>query len=96
MTHPMTAAIESFQVAAANGHHHAKQLLAKHLASGKWVQQNLSLALAHAADTAQMGWAVGDLLHDAVTAHMEPDDERAAASEIRYMLAGEAGVEVAL
>ena len=30
------------------------------------------------AETAQMSWAVGDLLHDAVTAHMDPDDDRAA------------------
>ena len=43
----MTAAIESWEVAAANGHHHARQLLAKHLASGKWVPRNLSLALTH-------------------------------------------------
>eukprot|EP00040_Diaphanoeca_grandis_P031622 m.189568 g.189568 ORF g.189568 m.189568 type:complete len:895 (+) comp32378_c1_seq2:157-2841(+) len=67
----ITAAIESYTISASNGNIHAARTLAHHLAQGDGVEENLEEAINLTAKVSEKTWAVGDLLHDAVTAHMD-------------------------
>lgn len=91
----MTAATESWKFAAERGHHHAKRFLAKQLSDGIWIPQNMTYAIELLAETSQMQWAVGDILHEAISAHIDPFEDHAIKSQLKYMLAGEAGIQVA-
>ena len=91
----MTAALESYTVAAENGHMYAQHEISKMYALGEVAARDLPRALEYAATNSERAFAVGDVMHDALTAHLNETAETDALSAIRYMAAAEAGMNVA-
>ena len=81
----LTAAIESFEVAAAAGHPYAQHELASMYSLGNGASRNISAAVAFAASTSEKSFDVGDVLHDAVSAYINNTDEAETVSALKYM-----------